>query len=255
MDNGNVRTNALRYNRANGVAIRKTDDFGSLFAITGAVDYLSITRLQLSKSATSTGGIIVNMQASVNHAFFKDLIIEHAGNSGNVATVAGSLGAPKWINVLIIQKSNSAVTCIEAQGGSQAFIGVGCVKTGTAGGTAFNRTGGTPTLVNSYAFGFTTASSGTWGTSNNNATDQSSITGSSNQTSVSYSTSTFTNITGGSEDFRVVSGASLIANGVLDATNAPNDISGSTRPNPPTIGPWEQNPAGGSAVRRRVSVQ
>jgi hypothetical protein len=39
----------------------------------------------------------------------------------------------------------------------------------------------------------------------------------------------------------------LAANGFLDGTNAPNDISKTARANPPTIGAWELIAAGAPA--------
>lgn len=253
-DNASVRTNALKYNVSNGVGVRKTDDYSNLFLMSGVVNYLTISRLQLSKSATGPGSSIYHDTAGGANLVLRDLICEHLGNSGTGIFVSG--GA-LLVNVLFIARSSNAITAFGQgnAGGNATFIACGAVRPSdfTAGGTGFNRSYGSPVLTSCYSFGFTTASSSGFGAgSSNNATEQSSIAGSSNQTSMTYNSSTpFTNAADSTRDFRSIASTSLVANGLLDATNAPNDISGTARPSNSDIGVWQVASSSPTVVQRR----
>jgi len=246
-DNASVRTNALKYNVSNGVGIRKTDNYGAVITFSGAVNFITVSKLQLSRSAVGSGGALVSFTSFGSNHLWKDIIGEVTGTSG-VAFACGGGTAVRIENVVIIIRSTATVTPIQAANNSPTLIGCGVVRPSnfTAAGTGFNRTYGTPILQSSYSFGFTTASSSGWDSTNskNNGTDQSSIVGGSAQVSITYnSTTPLTSAADSTRDLRSIASTSLAANGFKDATNAPNDISGSLRPSTPTIGPWEISPA------------
>lgn len=246
-DNASVRTNALRYNTANGAGLRSTSNETVL--VSGAIGNLTVRKLQIKNDAAGSGGYGAECFkiAAVSGGGYtlKDLILEKPTSNSQVATIQ-STGVATLVNILIIQQA-SGRDGISMTGTSHVLIGVQCVKPTnvTAGGTAFVRSyPGSPTLKDCTSFGFTAATSGSFGTSSNNATDLSSFgVGTSNQVSVPYSATTpFVNGTAASSahDFRLAgNGNALIDNGVLDATNAPNDISGTARSSPPEIGVWE----------------
>jgi len=246
-DNAGVRTNALKYNQSNGVGVRKTDNYAAIVQISGIVNYLTLSRLQLSRSATGAGSVVLLDNVGCTNLLCTNLLCNVAGSSGTPWTVGVTGGSVVCSNVLIIVNSSNALTSIfNNNGGPTLFVGCSAVRPSdkTAGGIAFTSAAGSPTLQSSCSFGFTTASSGTWGgSSQKNATDQSSIAGTSSQTSITYSSATpFQDAASTALDLRAIAATSLVGNGYLDSTNAPNDISGSPRPSNPTIGVWEDNP-------------
>lgn len=248
-DHANVRTNALRYNQANGVGIRKTGNYYG--GIRNHLNYLRVSRLQFKHDATfsynSFEGVGSNESSS---SLYKDLIIENAASTG------GRIVVQAWsstlVNVIAISRSDAGVA-FEAR---SACTLIGCLAIRpsdlTAADTAFACVYTASVLQSCACFGFTTATSGSW-TGSNNATELASgLPGTSNQHSVSYTQTTpWTDADKDSQDFRAIAATSLAANGLYDGPNAPNDISGTARSNPPTIGPWELVAAGPAAMDTR----
>jgi hypothetical protein len=105
-----------------------------------------------------------------------------------------------------------------------------------------NTTGVGATIYSCAFFGGNAVSSSTsFMTASNNATSQSSVGfGTSNQVSLT-TVNQFENVTAGSEDFRVKTGAALINNGIRQQVYTNDlDIVGSARSTTtPTIGAWE----------------
>ncbi len=191
--------------------------------------------------------------AGSTNCTFKDLIlnVNNANSSGYIATVNAGVCA----NLLMIRNGTANGNGVKVQG-SMTFVGCACVRPSdkTAAGTAYHRNAGTPILQSCGSFGYTTASDTGWDGTNskNNATEQSSIAGISNQVSVSFTSATpFTNALNASQDWRAIAATALAGNGLLDATNAPNDISAFVRGSSPTIGAWEL--AGAAAVFQPLS--
>jgi hypothetical protein len=244
-DHANVRTNALYYNPANGVALRKTTYYTGVLLVSGATDYLTISRLQFAASGSGVGSYCVNISAACGHSVAKDLICERAGSAGYTFNIAGNSGTvPKVINVLCVVRTASAVGGFHTGSGDVAFIGCAAVRPGgfTAGGVGFDRSAyGTPTMTNCASFGFTTASHAFYSAvaGGHNCTDQSAIAGASGNRVSKTVASQFEVVTDTGRDFRAKTGSDLDGSGVLDGTNAPNDISKTTRPAGPTIGVWQ----------------
>lgn len=249
-DHANVRTNALRYNTANGAGLRTTSTYAPVILISGVTPHLTIRKLQMKVDASGTTNAVIRwdgFHANTAHVY-KDLILEKMAGVEPVVLVSGTGStATKLINVVVItrQTTNNGIT---STAGNNQFIGCTVIRPSniTAGGTGIVRTHDTPKMVNCAIFGFTTSNSaaGFDGASSNNATDLASgLPGTSNQHSVTYSATTpFVNATDASSahDFRLANDANaLINNGVLDATNAPNDISATVRASSPEIGVWE----------------
>ncbi len=238
-DNVNVRTNPLKYDATVGVGVRKTDGYGTVIKATGIVNSLTIEKLQLARSNTGSGVAIFLDNSGCSNATYQFLICESQGTVGTAWTISGS--STIMSNVIWIARSSSSLTGTACVSGNPLVVGCAMVRPSdkTAGGTAYIQSAGFPLLVDCCAFGFTTASSGTWGTSSNNATDQASITGTSNQTSMTYSSVTpFTSAVDATLDFRSILGTSLVANGLANA-NSSTDISNTNRATPPAIGVWE----------------
>ena len=254
-DNASVRTNALKYNQSNGVAMKNTTGYTSVITLSNAIINLTIQKLQLSQQSASGANCCIRSTnvGSTSH-LYKDIIAENLSpNSGcaNIYIVGG-----KCVNVLGIRRNSTAGgPCFQNSAGTVSFIGCTAVRASnyTAGGIGFGKFYGSVSVISSASFGFTSATGGTHGTftgSKNNGTDQSSIDGSSNQTSITYNgTTPFTQASDATApNFIPIASTALAANGFLDSTNAPNDITGTARAASPTIGCWEIASSGSPAV-------
>jgi len=245
--NVNVRTNALRYNASNGTGLRSTANYSPVILISGAIGHLTIRNLQLKCDATNNTGACVyysGFHAMTLH-LYKDIIASCAATN-NVVVYVRSGGAAQIIrsvNVIAIQGHTSGNGFLTGAGDTQ-FINCAAIRPDNVSpsGTGFARSYDTPIMTNCAVFGFTTPTGTFSASSSNNASDAATgLPGTSNQHSVTYTqTSPFTNGDTTSGDYRLADDANaLINNGVLDATNAPNDISGTARVNPCEIGVWE----------------
>jgi hypothetical protein len=115
---------------------------------------------------------------------------------------------------------------------------------------AINRSAGTATVTNTYASGTTDAYTGTM-TRTTCAHDTATVFAGSTA-SIAHDTTNFTNVTGGSEDYHLVSGASAtLKTGGTDLSGTfTTDIDGQTRSVPFSIGA-DQIVAGNAGARRR----
>ncbi len=251
-DNASVRSNGLRYNASNGAALKNTGFYAATIYISGDIDRLIISKLQITATnAVGAGGLALNTTGnSGSHHKFKDLILESAKGPCRVSSGSGG----RLDNCVFVERSssNNAVWLVF---GGMTVNGCTVVRpsSNSPAGTGIDTYTSSPLLKDTAIFGFTTAvGSGFSGSSSNNATDQSSgLPGSSNQHSVTYSATTpFVQADAtGNLDFRLANDANaLINNGVKDATNGPADISGTTRADPCEIGVWELAAGGGGTT-------
>jgi len=232
-DNANKLTNALRYNRANGVAIHLAGNFAKLQGSGIAKFY----NLQLSvKQAFS---VWPNSTGSTPEF---DSCVLYSPNGG--------------VFVERVAVYNSSCQNIRLQNGGSYNLFVASTFIGSAASAFGNTTGGNITIRNCAVFNYTSFGAGAnAATSTYNATDLASFgwTGTGNIVSRVFANQ-FQSITGGSEDFRVKTGADLINAGIRDQTYTNDlDIVGSARsiaapPNGPTIGAWEYAAAAPSAI-------
>lgn len=232
-DNASVRTNALAYNVSNGVGLRDSNNYGSAIVI--STSYSRFNKLQIKSVATNQ--LLIDGSSGGNNVIMKDCIIQHgrqalsiAGNS-TIINCNFFLSSASTTNFLVL--TGSVIACNVIRTTDQVVGGLGVA--GAYGSL----------LSSTSIFGFTSPASvtvGNWSaSSSNNATDAvTGLPGSSNQHSVTFSsTSPFTNSSVASQNSITVTGTALSGNGLLDSTNAPNDISGTARPAGPTIGAWQ----------------
>lgn len=238
-DHADVRTNAVTYNQALGVGIRATAAYVQTLA---GNNFFRTSRCQWSSLANSVGFV------SGSNARVKDTLVFSTGAS------CDALAGATFINVVRIFNKATSGNGFESQ--SATFIGCTVLRPSdqAAGGRGWSAPYATVTIQSCACFGFTTIVGGNGsGTSNTkfNATDQASFPGTDNQVSVTYSQTTpFTDADKDSLNLIAIAATSLAANGFLDSTNAPNDISGYIRPASPTIGHWQITAAAFVAFRR-----
>lgn len=234
IDNASVRSNALMYDQSKGVGVKVGPGADTSAIIYGVAAYTLIERLQVKRTAGSTydSGWTIATDFTANGSAVKDCICE-----SNLATVRYT-AAPqgnKFTNCLVVSTSGARGVATNSGGAL-----LNCTVVGTSGsadvGIVCNYFSGT--IKNTAIFGFTTnVSTGYTAGMSYNGTDKSSIGGSNNQTSLTFS-ACFESTT---NDFRLKAGSSLIGVGDTDATNAPLDISGFTRGagTAGDIGAWE----------------
>lgn len=235
-DNAGVRTNALKYNQSNGVGIEKTDNYN--FVMRPGSAYTRVSRLQLKATGSATG---IYSASDGTLKIAKDLIIQTATGYGFDIYDAGLA-----INVSVFITGSTAGSNGASIGQNSKAIGCGVVRSSdvTGIGTGFVTSYNNNIIQSCYSFGFTLPASATgWDTTNSkfNATEVATgLPGSSNQHSVTFSETTpFTNAKASTVNLIPIAATSLINNGFRDATNAPNDITGTARTSTPTIGPFE----------------
>ena len=237
-DNANVRTNALKYNASNGVGVRGNFGYSQVISISGAVNDLFVSRLQLEQEA-SAGNSEAFYAIETVVVELKDMIIMKDATGGRVVNLQES---SKAINVVAIHKGSGYDGAIRLR---DTCTGIGCLCLNPSDisvtGNGFATSYSTASIKSCGVFGMSTFSSGGTPTGSNNASDVTIGFGTSNQASLTYSQTTpFTDADKDSLDLRLAdNGNSLINNGFLDSTNAPNDISGTARGASPEIGPWE----------------
>jgi hypothetical protein len=276
MDNASVRANALRYNPANGAAIR-TEDAGAILFV-GVANHLTIRGIQIKQQATAASSfdIIQGFAADTStNRVLQDLIVEQSGSDHNDCMFL--TGQNTVINCCVIHGGNNPDSAIKV---SDAAAGYRCLAVGCTVVRPSNLADEGIGLFNKFAdnvfvaidcavFGFLTdasqltATDATFGTTDYNATPFAD--GASgfpdpvpdhNVYSVPYDTTLFEQPSnaGGNQDYRLKSGSLLVAAGIASAFS-PQDISGFTRGNPPDIGAWETSsaaPGGGHFRRNRI---
>lgn len=242
-DNANVRTNALAYSVANGVGI--TSSTAQNYVVDASSQYTRIDRLQVK--TTTWGSYKGNscLSAAATGVVVRDCVLQQTltntsypgrpMNFGGLSSVAA--------NVVAIQHAtnSSAVSVVSTV--TLRNITAVAVSANSAAGVSLSYFGGS--IQNQAVFNFASAYSGTnGGTISYWGTDLSSVgSGSNHQTSLTFA-NCFENT---STDFRLKVGSPLIGTGNTDATNAPNDISGTARDagTGGDIGAWEYTSGGG----------
>ena len=238
-DNANKLTNALRYNTANGVAIRGNGSYaGPMFVTNYDVKF---TRLQIKRLLGA--GNAADEIFGIGGAFTADqCLLVNEGNDYSISVGAGSLDlinsvfycasvSKEFISSVVTTTTGNLInSTIYGNGSTQAF------RILYTGGLFVSKNCG---LFNWASIGSTARFDSA--NSSNNATNLSSVGfGSSNQVSLTTANQ-FENVTAGSEDFRTKAGAALISNGIRQQTYTNDlDIVGTTRSlTTPTIGAWE----------------
>ena len=252
-DHANVRTNPLRYDASKGASLRCTATNNHLIYATnaGASDSPIIVRnLQLMHEGTS--GYTQVIQVSSAFVRLENVILE--GFNANWILYSDSSGNIDAYNSLMVARnaSVSKLAFKNSSGGTWDFVGCTLVHPSnlSASGTGISTLyGNGATAKNCLIFGFTTdVANMVAADTDYNATSFSDAasglpdnTPDHNVYDVAYDTTLFVqpSDSGGNHDFRIVAGSAVENAGIYDGTNSPEDISGTTRNDPPEIGAWE----------------
>jgi hypothetical protein len=253
-DHVSIRSNPLKYDQTKGVAIRSTTNYLNLINVGSS--YVTISRLQIyGAGATSSTAIVTT--GAVDYLVYRDLIA--LGISGTTNTGIVAVYGPNSIIANVLAIPRGATSGIKVGYGG-TVVGCTVVVPGelSLAANGFYASGGSPVLRSSAVFGAATATTGpgVWSGSNNATNLVSGLPGTSNVHNVSWSASTpFIEARSNQAgfDLRLAEGTALAGVGYRDATNAPNDITGTARPATPTIGVWQLGEAA-ATIRKRVTV-
>lgn len=248
-DNANVQTNALRYNQANGVGIRKTSAYNP--AVSVAESYVTLSKLQIAHTGGGGGDSAYVCGTGLLSGVLVDSCIEESNSASTSTSYVHTQRSGGVINTVIVNRGTNG-NGLEFDYASGTPYAVNCtiVRTQTAAGIALHAATGAWTVKNCAIFGFTTLNSGGTATScSNNCSDLAIGFGTSNQASKTFANQ-FQNITDATRDFRAKAVADILDTGVTDTTNVPSaaDIVGTARPQGTAwdIGAWELVAASGS---------
>lgn len=241
-DNSSAQTNALSYVAANGVAIRCTGSYTN--TVTNSVDYVTISGLQIANTGAGNSNMALFASANTPNTFYDDLILESGISSTSQGVIRIQAGA--FRNSLAVQR-NSSSNCVYLAypNAGLKLTNLTLVRTSnnSPAATAINwSTGvGTPAVKNCAVFGFSTFTNHAC-TGSNNCSDTTISFGTSNQASKTYANQ-FKTTTDTGRDFKLITGADCVDNGVTDTTDIPSatDAVGTSRPQGSAwdIGAWE----------------
>jgi len=232
-DDADKLTNALTYNQANGVAIRKTSNYGTTIKIN--VQDFFLDGVQISSTGTNGGiAIIVDSSAS-DRVEIRNVI----GLSTSATWIASTRKSCLFVNCVFIQPANTNATVAEGvvsfyAAPTIANCTVITLKSGNTTNGIDKRGSSADSMVvkNTAVFGFGTAfDSGSWGTgSDYNCTDDTSAPGANSLDNKTFS-SQFEDVSSDANlDLRAKSTGDLAENGTRDQTNTSDkDILGQDR--------------------------
>jgi hypothetical protein len=219
------------------------------------VSYTRISRIQARNTSTGGGGnAAFQTSGSVTGIEIRDVIADSIGGGGSSFGIVTLNGGSSLINAVVVSRAGGAG--IVNGGSGNLILGSTVMRPSSvgAGQTGVVATTGTPTLRSTAVFGFSTAASGLFsaGSSDNATNLASGLPGTGAVYNVPFTTATLASTTA---DFRAVAGSGLASAGYLDATIAPNDISGTRRAATPAVGAWEPVAVAPSAPKHRVTIQ
>lgn len=242
-DNANKLTNALRYNAANGAAIKVTNTNAS--AVVFTEDSARLSRLQIAATGTQGRGL----NGGSTNGLFKDIIVE--GRYTNTLSLIGVLymtvatTGNVFSNVIVIQRASAADHIVGTETASPTFYGctfVAADDLATAPTQIFlSGASGTVTAQNCGLFaGDSTKLISAGSATYNFTTCYSDISGTTGVTQTTFANE-FVAVTDAASDYRLKTGAAQIDSGTTDATNEPEDIVGTSRPQGASydVGVWE----------------
>jgi len=218
-----------KYRIVNGTAFAAAINIGDNYVTITGLQITTYTGFAYGEVGLNIGqnqtGILIDkcfchVKYDSNDKGGSTIAMAYAGTVEVRNTIAVQTGTGNAISAYSTEGTKNINNCIAIAYGSNAIL--------------TNADYGTLTIRNTYASsGTTTAFSTVDATLTTCASDD----GSQSTATVAYDTSTFTNVTAGSEDFHLVAGSSLINAGTDLSATFTDDIDGTTRPT--GAGTWD----------------
>jgi hypothetical protein len=233
-DNANLLNNALRYNQANGVAVKFAINYAQHI---GAVDWVTIEGLQIKSSGN--GGIsAIAASGTIGSAKVNNCLIEFAGSSSTARAVVLKAGTLQ--NTYIILTGLTSTAAYYLSGGVAPWVEnitvVRLSSLAAATKPAFDSDVAGFKIKNSAAFGCSAFSTRSDYIGSNNASDGNILFGTNNKTNLVYANQFVDTV----NDFRVKAGADLIDAGTAPSASNTSTITGVRQQGTAAdIGAWE----------------
>jgi hypothetical protein len=228
-NNANVRTNALRYNAANGVAIRGTSGYNSAIEIQG-VHYVTFDGLQIAHQ--NNGRAIFSSGATPgSNTTVQNCLCEAPGSFASGLRIDGANAVVR--NTLVVNTGSGLA--MQMTGANGKLHGNTVVKTGTAAVTGIQGNSSTE-IRNTVSANFATCFTGmTAANCSNNASTDATAPGANSKTALTLASL----FEAPGTDYRTKSGSALIDAGTVVGLAV--DISNTARPQGSAydIGAWE----------------
>jgi len=238
--------------------LTRSSDGGQIINI--GADYIYITGLQISNTTTGSSNYTCGVYLAASNCNIQKCIIKSAATGGTLSgTFCGNLDGGNGnflINSVIIATSSYAFQIVEPYNNATCISVLNCIFIGNTAGNVINGYYGSSaykwTFKNCYVSNVGAGAAYTTTGIQMTTCAADDTTGTPDTLdSIAYSTSTFTSVTGGSEDFHLVAGSALIDVGTDLSATFTDDIDGVTRAGTWDIGADEYVAAGGSAVASR----
>lgn len=238
LDHAGIATNPLRYDATKGAAIKHTGSSGSAISINAPYSRISKIQILVTATSSSAGGALTYTGTLAANIDVNQCILESAGRFSTHGTAGLRGSGTKIRNSVIVQRSTSATTAIAALSTGAGAYNCTFVSLATTLTDGVRTASGTSTMKNCYIGGATNPHDGG---STLNKTNCFSGTAATGFSVAPFTIATFNNLADGTHDLRLPSGSTLIDAGIADATTAPLDIYGTSRPQNGSydVGAWE----------------
>lgn len=217
-------SNALRFNSSNGVTIVGSGGYST--QVVCSENYFRMSRLQVGNSANNSNAFSSgNTGIDINQCAFQ------SGNSVGATAATVTISTSSKIRNSFIRTTNTSWPALELANDASAYnVTLISLNSNTVRGISFFYANGT--VQNCAQFGFALASKTANSSGVTITTSYTDVVGPTGgwTGSIAFSTATFTNVTAGSENMKLVSGSALLDVGTTDSTNAATDIFGTSRP-------------------------
>jgi hypothetical protein len=233
-DNPNVLTNALRYNQANGVAVKFAFNYATHISLG---NFVTMTGLQIKSSGA---GAISSVGISFGNtsAILENCLIENAGSNATLRVIFPRSGIVRNTYVILTGTTSTAVYW-STGGASPTIENVTVVRLSSlpaAGKPAFDADGSGMKVSNCAAFGCSAFSTRSDLIGSNNASDGAISFGTNNKTNLVYANQFVDTV----NDFRVKAGSDLIDAGTTPSAGNTTTIGGVRQQGSSAdIGAWE----------------
>jgi hypothetical protein len=232
----------VRYNTSAGPCIRETGDFKS--AVRCYLPYTQFVGIQIKAAGEG-----LQLEDGTNNCIIDQCLIEAGWQSvRSLGAVTGTVAR----NTVLIRNSSGGSNAWYQSTGSWTLDNCTVVRASnyTPGGTALDNGFSTLTVRNTVVSGYSSFSTGTPGTSSNNAGTMATVPGSGSLNSLT-ATDLFEESSNASSalDLRLKAGSDLIDAGTdLSASGVTTDYAGTARGASYDIGAWEIEEAGATPV-------
>lgn len=238
LDHAGLANNPLRYDATKGAGIKFTGINAA--AIVSNAYYTRINKIQVLCTATTSQAFptITCTGSATNNIDVNQCILESGSRHLEWGTIMLKGTGSRIRNSVIVQRSTTTTAVIAGLQNGAGMYNCTLVSLNATLTNGLRTTGAAGEMKNVYIGGAANPHDAGSTMTKTNCYSNVTATGFS---VAPLSTATFNNLADGTHDFRLPAGSALIDGGIADATNAPFDVYGTSRPQNGTydVGAWE----------------